>query len=76
VFNLHIDTFTSKRLHMKQKLFISVLFIFSFILQTYSQQKTISGKVTDSQGNGVPGVSVSARNGKQATQTSSTEHTQ
>lgn len=56
---------------MKQKIIISILFIFSFVSQTFSQQKTITGKVTDAQGNGVAGVSVIAKGSRSGTQSGS-----
>lgn len=56
---------------MKQKIIITILFIFSFVSQTFSQQKTITGKVTDAQGNGVAGVSVIAKGSRSGTQSGS-----
>ena len=58
-----------KRLHMRQKILITFLFIVTGLLQTFAQQKTITGKVIDAQGNGLPGVTVSVKGGRQATQT-------
>ncbi|MEJ7675955.1 MAG: carboxypeptidase-like regulatory domain-containing protein [Chitinophagaceae bacterium] len=46
---------------MKQKILITILFTLSCILQTFAQQKTITGTVTDKSGVGLPGVSVQAR---------------
>ena len=54
---------------MRQKILFTVLVIFLGITQTLAQQKTVTGKVTDPQGNGVAGVTVSVKGGKQATQT-------
>ncbi len=56
---------------MRQKFLITLLFILTGILQTFAQQKTVTGKVTDPQGNGIQGVTVSVKGGKQATQTTS-----
>ena len=53
---------------MRQKILITLLFILSGISQTFAQ-KTVTGKVTDPQGNGIAGVTVSVRGAKQATQT-------
>ena len=61
----------NKRLLMRQKIFITFIFILSCFSLTFAQQKTVTGKVTDPQGNGVAGVTVSVRGAKQATQTSS-----
>jgi TonB-linked SusC/RagA family outer membrane protein len=55
---------------MRQKILITLLVIISGIAQTFAQQKTVTGKVTDPQGSGVAGVTVSVKGGKQATQTS------
>src|SRR5665647_60215 len=56
---------------MKQKFLIAILFILSGILQTFAQQKTVTGRVTDKDGNGLPGVSVIAQGSRTGTQTGS-----
>lgn len=56
---------------MKQKFLITILFILSGILQTFAQQKTVTGRVTDKDGNGLPGVSVIAQGSRTGTQTGS-----
>ena len=50
----------------------AVLLLFTFLLffqSTFAQQKTVTGKVTDTQGNGIAGVSVIAKGSKTGTQT-------
>ncbi len=56
---------------MRQKIFITILFILSGLSQTFAQQRTVSGKVTDKDGNAVPGVSVIAKGSNTGTQTDS-----
>src|SRR5215212_2920945 len=47
-----------------------VVFLTTFQI-TFAQQKTVTGRVTDAQGNGLPGVSVIAKGSRTGTQTSS-----
>lgn len=54
---------------MRQKTFLSFLLILFSFLQTIAQQRTITGKVTDAQGNGLAGVTVVARGSRGGTQT-------
>ena len=56
---------------MKQKFLFTLLFILSGFLQTFAQQKIITGKVADPQGNGIPGVSVIAKGSSTGTQSGS-----
>ncbi|MGI8582751.1 MAG: SusC/RagA family TonB-linked outer membrane protein [Chitinophagaceae bacterium] len=56
---------------MKQKILITILFTLSCILQTFAQQKTVTGTVTDKSGVGVAGVSVLAKGSRSGTQTNS-----
>ena len=54
---------------MKQKLTLSILLILGSFLQTMAQQRTITGKVTDAQGNGLPSVTVTVKGSRTGTQT-------
>jgi iron complex outermembrane receptor protein len=45
--------------------------LLSFISTTFAQDRVITGRVTDAQGNGVPGVTVTVKGTRTATQTSS-----
>ncbi len=56
---------------MKQKFLFTLLFILSGFLQTFAQQKIITGKVADPQGNGIPGVSVIAKGSSTGAQSGS-----
>ena len=48
-----------------------VLFFLAFLQPGFAQQKTVTGRVTDAQGNGLAGVSVVAKGSRSGTQTSS-----
>ena len=55
---------------MKAKLLSIVLLLCAFALPAIAQQRTISGKVTDDQSQGVPGISVLIKGTTQGTTTS------
>ncbi|MEJ7821602.1 MAG: TonB-dependent receptor plug domain-containing protein, partial [Chitinophagaceae bacterium] len=48
---------------------VSLFILMFFGLTVFAQTKVVTGKVTDAEGNGVPGVTVSVKGGRQATQT-------